>query len=153
MLNYFKVPSSATSALFITAIWWQCPGQRCCCLYAAPRKSLDILSLCVMSWWLLVLIQNLLIFISSYRSSYSDSVLLYIQQQQQHPLFEILSISADIHVLVYVPWGSMMFYDVLWCSMMFYDVLWCSLMFYDVLWCSMMSVSYTHLTLPTKRIV
>ena len=43
---------------------------------------------------------------SSDRSSYSDSVLLYIQQQQQRPLFEILSISANIH-------SSMMFYDVL----------------------------------------
>ena len=42
-------------------------------------------------------------FVSSDRSSYSDSVLLYIQQQQR-PLFEILSISANIH-------SSVMFYD------------------------------------------
>ena len=40
-------------------------------------------------------------FVSSDRSSYGDSLLLYIQQHQ-HPLFEILSISANIHVLVYV---------------------------------------------------
>ena len=64
------------------------------------------------------------------------------------PLFEILSISANIHsfsfwdlnalLFYYVLWCSLMFYDVLWCFMMFYAVLWCSMMFYDVLWSSIM---------------
>ena len=39
-------------------------------------------------------------FVSSDRSSYSDSVLLYIQQQQQRPLFEILSISANMYIII-----------------------------------------------------
>ena len=47
---------------------------------------------------------------SSDRSSNSDSVLLYIQQQQQRPLFEILSISANIYIFVIC---FIMFYDVL----------------------------------------
>ena len=65
-------------------------------------------------------------FISSDRSSYSDSVLLLVQQ-----LCQILSISANIHDIL---WCSVMFYyDVLSCSMMFYGVLWCSMMFYGVL--------------------
>ena len=38
-------------------------------------------------------------FVSSDRSSYSDSVLLYIQQQQR-PLFEILSISANMYIII-----------------------------------------------------
>ena len=37
-------------------------------------------------------------FVSSDRSSYSDSGLLYIQQQR--PLFEILSISANIFMQI-----------------------------------------------------
>ena len=51
-----------------------------------------------------------LVIISSDRSSYSDRVLLYIQQQQQRPLFDILSISANKYI-------------VFICCVMFYDVL------------------------------
>ena len=47
---------------------------------------------------------------SSDRSSNSDSMLLYIQQQQQRPLIEILSISANIYIFIYICY---MFYDVL----------------------------------------
>ena len=42
---------------------------------------------------------SLYIFISSDRSSYSNSVLLYIQQQQR-PLFEILRISANMYLII-----------------------------------------------------
>ena len=75
------------------------------------------------------------LFFSSDRTSYSDSVLLYIYRSAR-PVFEILSISANIHSFSF--WNLNVFYDVLWCSMVFYDVLWCSVMFYDVLWCFMM---------------
>ena len=44
---------------------------------------------------------NMWYIFSSDRSSYSDSMLLYIQQQQQQrPLFEILSISANMYIII-----------------------------------------------------
>ena len=39
-------------------------------------------------------------FVSSDRSSYSDSVLLCIQKQQQRPLFENLSNSANMYIII-----------------------------------------------------
>ena len=65
---------------------------------------------------------------SSDRSSYGDSVLLYLYPQATFWDFE----HFFQYTLMYL-----MFYDVLGCSMMFYEVLWSSMMFFDVLWCSM----------------